>query len=150
MLPHFPISASNNRAAAASRPLLVASPARIAFAATSASQVYRLRRHLTLHHIGWPSRVEKPATVRCKPSRPMMLLLLSSDVVPRHTNRCRATPAAVIRCKQLTHNRTTTPGCHHDYDCHHMSSAAPLELATRRDSCHQLLPPMTSGSMMPS
>jgi hypothetical protein len=39
-----------------------------------------------------------------------LLQASSSDVVPPRTDRCRATPVVVVRCKQSNDNRGTTLG----------------------------------------
>ena len=68
-----------------------------------------------------PSKAERLAVVRCKPSCPMTLELqvLFFDAVPRRTDDCQAMPAAAVRCKQpKTKAHMTTPGLQHDFDRH--------------------------------
>ena len=75
----------------------------------------RLRRLSTMYHTPKsPSNAEQPATVCCKPSRPMMLVLQAppSDAVPRRTDSYQATPAAAVRCQHPHRQSATTPGCH--------------------------------------
>ena len=49
-----------------------------------------------------PSKAEQPATVRCKPSHPTVMVpqALPSDAVPRRTDNCPAMSTVAVRCKQ--------------------------------------------------
>jgi len=78
-----------------------------------------------------PSKAERPAVVRCKPSCPMTLVpqAPSFDAVPRRTDDCQAMPAAAVRCKQpKTNAHTTTPGLQYDFGRRRRIQQPPLSL----------------------